>query len=73
MGLTRQDRVLEAACKERDHADKERVFNDLLAASERLLSLSERQFDQSATLDGLENVAVLADMRAAIAKAKGGA
>lgn len=44
---------------------------DLLSALERLLQISQKELDQSATHDGLVNCEALANARAAIAKAKG--
>jgi hypothetical protein len=46
---------------------------DLLSALERLLKISQKELDQSATHDGLVNCEALANARAAIAKAKGAA
>ena len=44
---------------------------DLLSALERLLKISQKELNQSATHDGLVNCEALANARAAIAKAKG--
>lgn len=44
---------------------------ELLSALERLLKISEKELNQSATHDGLLNCDALANARAAIAKANG--